>query len=174
MALNFNDVRPIAQGQWLTILEAVASNLIEAVQCFPKHVGCPVHGGKDGFRLYKDADYSGGGICNTCGAFSDGFALVCWCNGWQLPDALRAVAGFLGIDEKLEKPIIQSKIVQPDPKQLEQERQRKRKALQCVRDGIINLSDEQARTAVRYLTNRGLEDCLSSRPRDLYFHPSLS
>jgi phage/plasmid primase-like uncharacterized protein len=54
-----------------------------------------VHGGTDGFRLFRNVGETGGGICNTCGAFSDGFALLMWMNGWRFVDALRAVAATL-------------------------------------------------------------------------------
>lgn len=176
MAVNFNDVRPVAQGQWLSILAHVAPALAEAIERHPRHVACPVHGGKDGFRLYKNADDTGGGICNTCGAFSDGFALICWCNGWQLPDALKAVADYLGIAENTDvKAITPSAKQAHDPKQIEREQQRKREALEGVKKGLIPLSDEGAAPARRYIENRGLVLFQGENlcPRDLYFHPAL-
>lgn len=177
MALNFNDVRPIAQGQWLSIIENVAPSLAEAVQRFPKHVSCPIHGGKDGFRFYKDAEQSGGGVCNTCGAFSDGFSLICWANGWQLPDALKAVANYLGLDEhnihevkpikKRSTPILSA---DNDPKTIE----RKRNQLNAVKQALVALDDPQAKPVIDYFINRGLAESCLDMPCDVFFHPALS
>ncbi|QSA98044.1 toprim domain-containing protein [Methylococcus sp. EFPC2] len=61
-----------------------------------RHHACPVHGGRDGFRLFRDAEVSGGGICNSCGAKPDGFALLMWLRNWRFPAALAAVAQVLG------------------------------------------------------------------------------
>ena len=54
-----------APGRWLDILSGLAPDLRPAVEKRGRHVPCPVHGGKDGFRLFRDADQTGGGICNT-------------------------------------------------------------------------------------------------------------
>ena len=70
------DVRQLAAGRWTEILEAVAPALEPALRRPGRHVPCPVHGGKDGFRLFRDVAQTGGGICNTCGAFHDGFAVL--------------------------------------------------------------------------------------------------
>jgi len=61
----------------------------------PNHVSCPVHGGEDGFRFFHDAPVTGGGVCNTCGAFKDGFRLLCWVNGWSFLQALFAIEVWL-------------------------------------------------------------------------------
>lgn len=176
MTINFNDVRPHAQGQWLSILAHVAPALSEAVAQHPKHVPCPVHGGKDGFRLYKDVDETGGGVCNTCGAHSDGFALIAWVNGWTLPDALQAVASYLGISATSKKPKVTVKRPDMAAKREKQakETERKRKALNEVRAALVSLAHESAQPARNYLINRGLGDVLHLLPANLFFHPSLS
>ncbi len=176
MSINFDDVRPHAQGNWLAILIHVAPALSEAIERHPKHIACPVHGGKDGFRLYKNADQTGGGICNTCGAFSDGFSLICWCNGWQLPDALKAVAEFLGIssDGNTAKPIVKRSPVIADPEKEAKVIHRKREALNAVKTDLVLLDDPIAQPAREYLINRGLGDVLQLLPGNLFFHPALS
>ena len=65
-------IRDLAHGQWLFILERLCPELGPAIARLGRHVPCPVHGGKDGFRLFKDAQQTGGGICNSCGAKADG------------------------------------------------------------------------------------------------------
>jgi putative DNA primase/helicase len=176
MGINFEDVRPHAQGQWLSILGHVAPSLAEAIEKHPKHVACPVHGGKDGFRLYRNADETGGGICNTCGAYSDGFALIAWINGWTLPDTLQAVGDYLGISttSNKPKPIVKRSPVITDPIKQANTIQRKRNALNTVWRDLVVLDDEQAKPARAYLVNRGLAEVLKSLPNDVFFHPALS
>ncbi len=88
-------VRRHARGRWIHVLAELAPALEPALHRLGRHVPCPVHGGRDGFRLFRDVGETGGGICNTCGAFSDGFALLMWMNGWRFSEALRAVAATL-------------------------------------------------------------------------------
>lgn len=174
MAVSFEQVRPVVQGRWLGVLTQLAPALSEAVEKHPRHVPCPVHGGQDGFRLYKNADETGGGICNSCGPYPDGFALLAWVNGWSLPDTLQAVANHLGVTEDGNK-------VNLPPKQTptnyaarqEKAAQRKREALKSAWKGLIPLSEEKAEPARYYLTSRGLSSCLDSFPADLFYHPEL-
>lgn len=91
-------VKQNASGRWLSILLSTSPTLAEAIKKIGKHVACPVHGGKDGFRLFKDAHLTGRGVCNTCGHFSDGFELIQWVNGVTFLQALNMVAECLNID----------------------------------------------------------------------------
>ena len=68
MSFDVNEVRAAAEGRWLEICGILAPQLAPAMEKIGTHVPCPVHGGDDGFRLFKDFSKSGGGICNTCGA----------------------------------------------------------------------------------------------------------
>ncbi len=92
-------VKEAARGRWISVLETLAPPLAAACGRVGKHVPCPVHGGKDGFRLFPDAAETGGGICNSCGDLPDGFNVLQWANRWTFPQALEAVAGHLGIRE---------------------------------------------------------------------------
>ncbi len=174
MAVSFEQVRPVVQGRWLGVLSQLAPVLSEAVEKCPRHVPCPVHGGQDGFRLYKNADETGGGICNSCGPYPDGFALLAWVNGWTLPDTLQAVANHLGVTQEGNR-------LNPPPKKppadhkAKQEKavQRKREALNCAWRSLIPISDDKAKPARQYLINRGLSDCLAELPADLFYHPEL-
>lgn len=102
-----DDVRAAVRGKWLEVLLFLAPELEPALRKVGKHVTCPVHGttkrnGKgDGFRLFKDAHETGGGVCNHCGSFHDGFELLMWLNRWEFKEALAAVGEFLGVEQHL-------------------------------------------------------------------------
>jgi len=93
-------VREAAKGHWLYILSALAPQLEPALKKCGHHVPCPVHGGKDGFRLFKDVVITGGGICNTCGAKANGFELLKWVNGWDFKKTLEEVGRFLNVEKE--------------------------------------------------------------------------
>lgn len=74
-----------ARGRWVEIMSVLAPELEEAIdahQSRSPHVGCPNHGGSDGFRLFAGSgtgfNDTGGGICNTCGPMRDGFRMLTW------------------------------------------------------------------------------------------------
>ncbi len=90
--LDSTPIRWAAKGRWLSILGALCPELEIHLAKSGRHGACPVHGGQDGFRLFRDVDVSGGGICNSCGASPDGFALLMWLRGCDFPTALAAVA----------------------------------------------------------------------------------
>lgn len=94
-------VRSSASGKWLLIVSQLAPHADEALKNPGRHVGCPIHGGKDGFRLFrKDFLETGGGICNTCGPRHDGFELLMWLNNWSFKETLEAVGGLLGVEKE--------------------------------------------------------------------------
>lgn len=90
-------VREAATGRWLFVLGALAPQIEAALRKPGRHVGCPVHGGKDGFRLFGDAHLNGGGVCNTCGPRHDGFELLMWLNAWDFRQCLSEVGEYLGV-----------------------------------------------------------------------------
>ena len=61
---DYQELRDQAQGRWSHILASLAPELESALDKAPRHVPCPVHGGKDGFRLYRDYEDNGGAVCN--------------------------------------------------------------------------------------------------------------
>jgi putative DNA primase/helicase len=91
-------VKDAARGRWPELLMEMAPALSGAISRFPRHVACPVHGGRDGFRLFADWQETGGGLCNTCGAFPNGFALLRWVTGMSFPDVVEGIADRLRIN----------------------------------------------------------------------------
>jgi putative DNA primase/helicase len=161
------NVKAAASGQWLGIIQQLAPHASEAVDKKGRHCACPNHGGSDGFRLFRDADQTGGGVCNTCGSFADGFTLLQWLNGWCFKQALNAVADCVGLDANA--PV---QIRHPKPQRPEPDRNRASKIKQTWGD-CLRLDWSSDNSAIRYLTNRGLGEILSDLPNDLRFSPGL-
>ena len=103
--ISADEVRRAASGRWHEILSDLAPVLGFALEKPGRHVSCPVHGGKDGFRLFRDYRDTGGGICNTCGPVPNGLGLLMWVNGWRFPEALETVAEWLNLQpsERIER-----------------------------------------------------------------------
>jgi hypothetical protein len=101
----------VASGRWLQIIAHLAPQLAEACSKPGKHVPCPCHGSKDGFRLFENAADTGGGVCNQTGTLTNGFELLKWANKWSFEFALQEVANYLCISSggSIPKNIIPSK-----------------------------------------------------------------
>jgi putative DNA primase/helicase len=152
--IEAREVREIAGGCWLDLLGVLAPVLEPALNCVGRHVPCPVHGGSDGFRLFRDADLTGGGVCNTCGTFPDGFALLMWVNRWSFPEALRSVAQALGLADDC-CPASRG-IPNPRPRPTERDRESVIDTLDRVRQRSLDPTDRPAAPLRTYLSRRGL------------------
>lgn len=93
---NSKEVLAAAQGQWLEILANLAPQLQQAIMAKGRHVPCPLHGGKDGFRLYKDAALNGGAVSNKDGSFANGVELLKWLYGWEFKEIIERIGDLLG------------------------------------------------------------------------------
>jgi putative DNA primase/helicase len=168
--IEAREVRELAAGRWLDLLGALAPALTPALDRVGRHVPCPVHGGSDGFRLFRDGDETGGGVCNTCGTFPDWFALLMWVNRWSFPEALRAIAHTLGLaDGGCPSP---RGIPTPRPRPPARDRESVIEALNRVWQQSLDPTDRRAAPLRTYLSRRGL----SSARLDgevVRFHPAL-
>jgi hypothetical protein len=162
--------RQDAAGRWLEVLGALAPALETALSRVGRHVPCPVHGGANGFRLFRDADQTGGGVCNTCGTFPDGFALLMWMNRWSFPEALRSVAHALGLAaERVPEPkAVRSHRSRPP----ERDRESVIEALNRVWESSLDPTDRWAIPLRLYLTRRGLSG-VKLDGDVVRFHPAL-
>jgi len=164
------DVRRFAGGCWADVLGALAPALTPALSRLGRHVPCPVHGGTDGFRLFRDVDQTGGGVCNTCGTFHDGFALLMWVNRWTFPEALNAVAHELGTTDTR---VPESRRVQTRrPRTKERNRESVIDALNRVWQQSLDPADRRAAPLQAYLRRRGLSGAELDN-KVVRFHPAL-
>ncbi len=91
---NLDDVKADALGHWSPIIERVAG--VGDDHLSTVHGPCPKCGGTDRWRVFDDFEQTGGAICNQCGKFGDGVAVVMWMLGVPFLEAVRRVAEFLG------------------------------------------------------------------------------
>lgn len=171
MKVDANEVRARAKGRWDQILIALSPDLEPAVMAKGlKHFPCPVHGGKDGLRSFKNVADTGGTVCNTCGIHSDGFATLMWVNGWDFVTALNKVADFFSVGESVTR--LPSPVSHPTPavKDTHAEDERRRQTLNRLWCESVGISDRVAEPARLYLARRGLSIKV---PDSLRYHPSL-
>lgn len=167
--IDAQDVKRRASGNWDNLIRRLAPSLAFALDKPGKHGPCPVHGGKgDGFRFYKDVNETGGGHCNTCGGFPDGFALIGWATGDSFKQVLSDVAEILGgadVQNNRPAPAVPSK-PKVDPA-VEDASIRQR--LSSVYASALPLTHPKAEPARLYLKARGF----TLLPQMLRLHPGL-
>ncbi|MBK1620696.1 hypothetical protein CKO42_20130 [Lamprobacter modestohalophilus] len=165
------------QASWCNVLNHLAGDLLAAALDRPgRHVACPIHGGVhgDGFRLFADVETTGGGICATCGAFPDGFALLQWLFGWSFPQTLERVAEVLRLDPDQgacalawATPAISGQHRVTPPR-----RQGSSATLKRLWSQALAADHPDAGALQRYLAGRGLEGA-DFGPDALRLHPAL-
>lgn len=167
MRIDADEVRRQAKGRWDQILVALAPKLEPAVKAMGrKHVPCPVHGGRDGLRTFRDVADSGGVVCNTCGIRADGFATLMWINDWDFLATLEAVAEYLHVGKATQA------LSRPSPVMVDDQAsdERKRQILNRIWNESVTIEDRIAEPARLYLARRGIT---VKAPAALRFHPSL-
>ena len=172
-AIESNVVRDAARGSWLSVLDSLAPEINQAIEKPGKrHIPCPVHGGKDGFRLFNDANLSGGGYCNTCGPKPDGFSLLMWLRGWTFPEALSAVADVLGLSTgtRSTKRIVQRKTFEQSKSSVDD--YKIKSLLRTIWQESKSIHHPDAQPVRLYLQSRGLDNWLPDWP-SLRFHPKM-
>ncbi|WP_018079358.1 DUF7146 domain-containing protein [Thiobacillus denitrificans] len=169
--LDADEVRRRAAGRWDQILRSLAPELHDALDKPKKHFPCPVHGGKDGLRVFKNVAETGGVVCNTCGPKADGFATLRWLKGWTFPEALREVDAVLGGGPAVLVPVVTLPAKQVDRAARDQRNADLREYTKKLWAESAPIMDEKAEVLRRYLNGRGLavtEDIYALR-----LHPSL-
>lgn len=166
--MEAKEIKLAAQGRWESILSTLAPQLQPALDRVGHHVACPVHGGKDGYRVFADVDDSGGSVCNTCGVHPDGFATLMWVTGMDFIETLKSVAEYLRVGS-IAKPFGGRSIPRKTKKGNDDEKSRQ--ALNQVWNESIAISHRDAEPARLYLARRGIS---IRQPETLRLHPSLA
>lgn len=172
----WNEAANQAKGQWPAILFNLAPALREALEKGPRRrTPCPVHGGTDGFRLFHDYTDTGGGLCNTCGFYPNGFMLLAWVNGWRKEETLNEVARWLRLDvEETKRTLLrreapEKSAVAPEPPKLNE---RARERLRQTWHESVPAWHPDALPLKKYLERRGVP--LGTYPEALRFHRALN
>lgn len=170
--MKANEVREKARGRWLEILGALAPDLDQALARSGRHVPCPVHGGKDGLRIFKDAAETGGSVCNTCGVHADGFATLMWIKDWSFTTTLREVSTYLsmGARDRDRNAHPETRYRGDEQGEPDEACDRARQSLNRVWGESIGLTHRDAEPARLYLARRGIS---INPPDTLRFHRAL-
>lgn len=159
--LDVSVVREAARGHWDAIFCALAPMLKAAMQQPGKHVPCPVHGGKDGFRLFPDYAEVGSCVCNTCGSFRDGFETLEWLHGWGFAQTLKRVSCVLGLQPRQGEEVVTREVINRVYRGhiLTMGKPEKRQA-KAFEDFVVEIDDEIS-NSVRKLGTRSLKRTLT-------------
>ena len=149
---QFRQLERTAEGRWAEIIRALSCvDISDAIQR-RKHVRCHREHGKTNaqFRVFKDFSLTGGGICNTCGPFATGFALLTYLNGWEYKQAVKEVAQYLE-GRAIKAPPRPSLAPQPRTWEVSEDN------LQRLRDVWQSTESLAGTVGETYLRNRGIE-----------------
>ena len=175
------DVRRAARDRWDAIIPALAPELAQAFDKIGRHVKCPHHKGATERNLRVPPKFvpDGGMICNTCGTFADGFAVLMWSRGWTFHEAVCEVAGYLHgynaarTPEQLDREVeLRRKRLVAQEKARQDEDRRTRRSLNAVWKASVPLTAIVAEPGRLYLLHRGL--IRIPRTAEIRFHPELT
>jgi putative DNA primase/helicase len=164
---QFRQLERAAEGRWAEIIRALSCVDISDAIHRRRHVRCHRDHGKTNaqFRVFRDFEQTGGGICNTCGAFSNGFALLGFLNGWDYKQSVKEVAQYLE-GRVISAPPRPSLAPQPRTWEVSEEN------LQRLRDVWHSTERLAGSTGETYLRNRGIE-CDLPDEGEVRFHRRL-
>jgi len=179
---RYQEVKDAARSQWSRIILALcrSTEIHDAITRGPNdHGRCPnpSHPQKNGdaFRVFDDFDQTGGVICNSCGAFPNGFALLQWENGWDFTQAWHAVRDLLndGVIASVDQQVDRAAPVQTASDTVD-DKQKKRPTIARLKqlwEEAVPLDHPDAEPARRYFANRHL--LLDTYPQVMRLHPNL-
>lgn len=161
------EVKSRASGIWDRIITNLAPSITPALERPGlQHIDCPIHGGANDFRVFRDVAESGGGVC-TCGTWPDGLGLISAVNNWSFIQTLEAVASLILGAKPTLTPLTPKQSRRRDTAR---EDRAIRFHLKAIWGGSYSLDAPEAEPARRYFANRGL----IPKPASVRYHPSLS
>jgi hypothetical protein len=164
---QFRQLERAASGRWADIIRALSCVDISDALTRRRHVRCHRDHGKTNsqFRVFRDFEATGGGVCNTCGPFANGFALLTYLNGCDYRRAVKEVAHYLegrGLTTNL----------RPAPVTPTRTWEVSDENLQRLRDVWNTTQRLTGTTGETYLRRRGIE-CGLPDESEVRFHPRL-
>lgn len=163
---NSTEMKRRMEGRWLSAFSALAPALDQAMNNLGTNVPCPVDGGTDGFRLFKDANYTGGGVKQSWRVIPEGIDMLMWVNDWSFTKVYDELEAWLG-----DKPVEAGPIYLPKPKPVNEEGLRK--WLNRIWKEAMPLEDLEAYPARAYFGYRWVKTAALSS-HDVRFHPCLN
>lgn len=164
---NSTQLKRRMEGHWLSAFRALAPALDFAIEKLGRNVPCPLEGGTDGFRLFKDANETGGGVKQSWRVIPEGIDMLMWVNNWDYPKVYDELEAWLG-----EKPI--------DRGMQNHHHHRKsldesglRVWLNQIWNEALALPDPKAQPGRLYFYHRGMFQAAMSAT-DIRFHPQLN
>lgn len=166
MMRNSTELKHRLEGRWLDAFRVLAPSLSPAIEKLGKNVPCPKEGGVDGFRLFRDAGITGGGVKQSWRVIPEGIDMLMWVNNWSFVKVYDELEAWLG-----EKPVDAGPIYLPKQKMVNE--LGIRKWLNKIWMEAVPLSDHNAFPARAYFHSRWIKPAalLSS---DIRFHPNLN
>lgn len=154
-------------GRWLSAFRALAPELDQAIDNLGDNVPCPVSGGTDGFRLFKDANHTGGGVKQSERIIPEGIDMLMWLKRWTFPEAFDEIKAWLDGEP------VQSRSVVCLPKPKPVDETGLRKWLNQIWAEALPLDHRMAYPARAYFRYRWIHDAALSAC-ELRFHPKLN
>lgn len=164
---NSTDLKERMTGRWLVALGTLAPALTQAIDNVGENVPCPINGGTDGFRLFKDANYTGGGVKQAERIIPEGIDMLMWVNDWSFPQAFDELKAWLDGEP------IQSRSVVCLPKPKPVDESGLRKWLNRIWLEALPLNHRMAYPARAYFGSRRISNAALAAC-EVRFHPELN
>ncbi|MCG8613786.1 MAG: toprim domain-containing protein [Pseudomonadales bacterium] len=163
---NSTEMKRRMEGRWLSAFSVLAPALDHAINNLGTNVPCPINGGTDGFRLFKDANDTGGGAKQSWRIIPEGIDMLMWVNDWSFPKVYDELEAWLG-----DKAVETGPIYIAKPKPVNEEGLRK--WLNRIWKEALPLEDLKAYPARAYFGYRWVKTAALSS-HDVRFHPCLN
>lgn len=166
MKRNSTELKRRMQHRWLSAFNSLAPSLSEAVSKLGENVPCPITGGTDGFRLFRDADLTGGGVKQSERVIPEGIDMLMWVNDWTFPEAYDALLEWLD-----GKPVQAGPVYTAKPKV--QDETALRAWLNRIWAESLPLNSTMSYPARAYFSYRRIAKAALASS-DIRFHPNLN
>lgn len=111
-------------GKWSSLMQDLVPAVVAGLHSTSRnyrHTECPVHGGRDGFRFFKDFHETGAVVCNTCGMKPNGIVTIAWYLGISTKEATKLAGEWLDGGKATVAPRVAPPPVDTKPKTYERE-----------------------------------------------------